>query len=344
MMSGLITYALTCGGGTNAELHDKEVTLTTSDVTGSQTAIFEYDPQQEQPDPWDGYSLFTIDLSGVKEDIEALQQQLADAQECWEDVVEALQQYDPNYDPDEGECPSDEIPIVHDIIYQEGYIDGEASVNLGTKTITANGTYPANAESPPLDGFSSVTVTVAPNVGAKFITQNGTYLASSDSIDGYDRVVVDVQNCDCYTFDSDIPIEDIAKIVAGEPITTPNSAYSLDVYVNAFQWGVQDPEFYTGRTVYATAETGELAARMCADIIDEYGNVIRHYVDATNYSVFPTLNGYARIAGYSITNDVITIEMFIYRSDGWSSTKTHSFTDDLFADFATGPYTVTKNS
>ena len=129
----------------SAELHDKEVELSTSDITGSQTAVFEYDPEDEDPQgtppgPWDGYSLFTIDLSGVKEDIEELQQQVSDMQECWEDVVEALQQYDPDYDPQAGECPSDEIPIVHDIIYQEGYIDGEASVALDTKRITINGT------------------------------------------------------------------------------------------------------------------------------------------------------------------------------------------------------------
>ena len=86
-------------GGTDAELHDKEVTLTTSDVTGSQTAIFEYDPQNEPvsgdpPGPWDGYSLFTIDLSAVKDDIEALQATIAA-------IIAILQAHDPDYDPDE---------------------------------------------------------------------------------------------------------------------------------------------------------------------------------------------------------------------------------------------------
>lgn len=125
MISGLITYALTCGDG-DAELHDKEVALTTSDVTGSQTAIFEYDPQNEPTTgtpagPWDGYSLFTIDLSGVKDDIEDLQQQIADLEDeleachdCRDEVVAALQQYDPDYDPDEGECPADKVTEVVD--------------------------------------------------------------------------------------------------------------------------------------------------------------------------------------------------------------------------------------
>ena len=99
------------GGDDDAELHDKEVTLTTSDVTGSQTAVFEYDPQNEPvtgtpPGPWDGYSLFTIDLSGVKDDIEDLQQQVSDLedeleemQECCDEVLDVIHDYDPTYDP-----------------------------------------------------------------------------------------------------------------------------------------------------------------------------------------------------------------------------------------------------
>ena len=106
-------------GGDDTELHDKEVTLTTSDVTGSQTAIFEYDPQNEPvsgdpPGPWDGYGLFTIDLSGVKDDIEDLQQRISDAETCRQQVIAALQRYDPDYDPAEGECPSDKVGEVVD--------------------------------------------------------------------------------------------------------------------------------------------------------------------------------------------------------------------------------------
>lgn len=118
------SLAIMLGGNGDAELHDKEVTLTTSDVTGSQTAIFEYDPENEPVSgdpagPWDGYSLFTIDLSGVKDDLEDLQQQVSDLEDeledchdCWEDVVAKLQEYDPEYDPDEGECPTEEIEKV----------------------------------------------------------------------------------------------------------------------------------------------------------------------------------------------------------------------------------------
>jgi len=61
---------------------------------------------------------------------------------------------------------------------------------LGTKTISANGTYEALDDL--LDGYSEVVVSVSPNVGTKNITQNGTYNASSDSYDGYSQVTVNV--------------------------------------------------------------------------------------------------------------------------------------------------------
>lgn len=106
------------GGDEDAELHDKEVSLTTSQITSSQTAVFEYDPEDEDPQgtppgPWDGYSLFTIDLSGVKDDIEGMQarisdledeledaqEQLAEMEECCDEVVDVIHEYDPPYDP-----------------------------------------------------------------------------------------------------------------------------------------------------------------------------------------------------------------------------------------------------
>ena len=62
---------------------------------------------------------------------------------------------------------------------------------VDSKTITANGTYNASADN--LDGYSSVSVNVAPNVGTKNITQNGTYTASSESLDGYSSVTVAVE-------------------------------------------------------------------------------------------------------------------------------------------------------
>lgn len=101
-------------------LDDKSVSLTTSQITGSQTAVFEYDPHDENPE-LEGYSLFTIDLSAVKDDIEDLQQQVSDLEDeledchdCWEEVVAALQVYDPDYDPAEGECPAPKVGEIVD--------------------------------------------------------------------------------------------------------------------------------------------------------------------------------------------------------------------------------------
>lgn len=54
-------------------------------------------------------------------------------------------------------------------------------------TVNENGTYTA----PSGTAYSPVVVAVSPNVGTKTITQDGTYTASSDNLDGYSSVVVD---------------------------------------------------------------------------------------------------------------------------------------------------------
>ena len=107
------------GGDDSAELHDKEVEIETSDVKGSQTAIFVYNPANEDPSgtppgPWDGYSLFTVDLSGVKEDIADLEEQITNAETCRQQVIAILQQYDPDYSPEEGECPASKVEDLYD--------------------------------------------------------------------------------------------------------------------------------------------------------------------------------------------------------------------------------------
>lgn len=106
-------------------LDDKSVSLTTSQITGSQTAVFEYDPHSENPE-LEGYSLFTIDLSGVKDDIEdmlariaALEDELEDCHDYKAEVVAKLQEYDPNFDPQTCEDIVDEI----DDVYQKGKDD-----------------------------------------------------------------------------------------------------------------------------------------------------------------------------------------------------------------------------
>lgn len=66
------------------------------------------------------------------------------------------------------------------------------SADLGTKTITTNGTYLASSDS--LDGYDEVTVNVSggSTLTTKTITANGTYNASDDNADGYSSVTVSV--------------------------------------------------------------------------------------------------------------------------------------------------------
>lgn len=65
--------------------------------------------------------------------------------------------------------------------------------DLGTKSITANGTYSASDDD--LDGYSEVTVNVsggASTLVPKTITANGTYDPTDDNADGYSSVTVNV--------------------------------------------------------------------------------------------------------------------------------------------------------
>ena len=223
--------------------------------------------------------------------------------------------YYPDYDPDEGECPTEEIEKV--------VVEKEHEIEILEEQIEE------------CDQCKADVIAKLQEYDPDFDPQT-----CSDIPPEIDEIVEENKK---YEFDEDVPITDISKIVANDPIGSANSDYYLKVYVHAYQWGVTPPQVYEGRTVYATSETGELSAQMCADVVDGSGTVIRHYITSQGYSVFPQLNGYAQISDYSITNDTITVNMFIYRNDGWSSTQTTTFSDLLFADFATGPYTV-KNS
>lgn len=72
--------------------------------------------------------------------------------------------------------------------------DSAPGTGIGTKTITANGTYHAGTDG--LQGYGEVTVNVSGGGGStlieKTVSANGVYNASSDSADGYSKVTVSV--------------------------------------------------------------------------------------------------------------------------------------------------------
>ena len=207
-------------GGDDAELHGKEVTLTTSDVTGSQTAIFEYDPTDEDPQgdppgPWDGYSLFTIDLSAVKDDIEALQATIAA-------IIAILQAHDPDYDPDETP-PEDGV---------QGVVDEEEA----------------------LENCRDAVIAKIQEYFPSFDPQTCQDLV--DKIEEDEDAKEDAEEHEGYEFPkkpdgTDPTIDEILTLVATDPVTSNDKAVSF--YYNVFVDGSDVPEH---RNIY-TAEGGD---------------------------------------------------------------------------------------
>lgn len=127
---------------------------------------------------------------------------------------------------------------------------------IGTKAITANGTYAASSDS--LDGYSEVSVAVPiPTLGTKTITENGTYSASDDSLGGYSSVQVAVSGGGGdaeYVLVEWIKSDGTQAIDTGEKLTAGSEIY---VDASAIQesgkylwlWGIQNNQSnaeYTG--------------------------------------------------------------------------------------------------
>lgn len=117
---------------------------------------------------------------------------------------------------------------IHLIIEKRVESSGGGSANLGTKTITANGTYDASSDS--LDGYSQVTVNV-PSQGSSKNVQIAQ---------GVDRVA------------STSYVE-----VSGQSITVAETG-TYDVYWTGFRsstGGTNGSQLYIGSTAYGTAQT-----------------------------------------------------------------------------------------
>lgn len=231
------------GSDDDTELHDKEVSFTTSDVTGSQTAIFEYDPQDEPvagtpPGPWDGYSLFTIDLSAVKTDIEAMQAQIAaledeleEMQECCDEVLDVIHDYDPTYDP-HPDPPDPTNPTIPEKIQE--IIDEESGYTL------PDGTDPSDPNVQAIINGNPVTDN---NTGATLGFQ--TYMEPDGHWSAGVYVIVDGVKTDYWYVSGGtaVPVDHFSdmKVWVTDPTTGDWSA-SVTVH-----WGIAwSPTVYTG--------------------------------------------------------------------------------------------------
>ena len=304
-------------GGDDAELHDKEVTFTTSDVTGSQTAIFEYDPQDEPvtgtpPGPWDGYSLFTIDLSGVKDDLEDLQQRIADAETCRQQVIAALQRYDPDYDPAEGECPSDKVDEVVDEV-EELKDELEQCHDCKDQVIAAIQQYipdydPASDECP------------APEIPNVY--QQGKEDEAEENPPGFE-------------FPPDVTLPEISELIAGDvTISTPTSEWEVEVFLYA--------ESYDGsvtkrvRTLHTGGESWFFRPAISFIHGDE-----EHVVMPTNYryQIGPSASEWVSITGWSIDSST-TVSLSWINQDSYTRSWSGSYAGADLTPLMTGPYIV----
>lgn len=312
------SLAIMLGGNGDAELHDKEVSLSTSQITGSQTAIFEYDPEDEDPQgtppgPWDGYSLFTIDLSGVKEDIEELQQQVSDAEACRQQVIAALQEYDPDYDPDEGECPASKV---EDLVVDYETVKEEAEECNQCK--------------------SAVVAAI------QVILPNFNPQTCQDMVDAVEDVYEQGEEDapEEYTFDPEVTIPDLSKIVAGDvSISAPNSDWEIEVFLYA--------ESYDGTVTkrVRTLHTGGESWFFRPAVAFIYDGEEQAVAMPTNYryQIGPSASEWVSITEWSITSSS-SVHLSWINQDGYTRSWAGSYAGADLTPLMTGPYTVTKKS
>lgn len=187
------------GSGKEAELNDKEVEIDVGDILDALTGIFTYnpedeDPQGDPPGPWDGYSLFTIDLTAVKQSLE--------------DIIAALQQHDPDYDPDETP-PEDAVEdLIEENEQQEQTIEDLTEQVEECDQCKADVIAKLQEYDP---DFDPVTC--------------------SDIPSEIDKVAEEAEG---YEFEEDVPIDAILPIVANDVVNTVPPSYGVRVYLRAY--------------------------------------------------------------------------------------------------------------
>lgn len=252
-------------------IYNKRVALTTSDVTDSQTAIFEYDPQDETPNPWEGYSLFTIDLSGVKRDINdlldqisALEDELEDCHDCWEEVVTALQRYDPDYDPAEGECPSDKVDEVVDKV-GDLQDEVEACHDCKDAVVAAIQQY--------VPSFTPDPATCNIPDGVDDVYEQGKEDEATENPPGYTLPVgTDPNDPDIPKFTNGNPVtdKDLGVTIGMETYQNPDNSWGAGVYITkngttTHNWFVNggtasSTDYFTDKIVQVNPTTGDWTA------------------------------------------------------------------------------------
>jgi hypothetical protein len=305
------------GGDGDAELHNKEVTLTTSDVTGSQTAIFEYDPQNEPTTgtpagPWDGYSLFTIDLSGVKDDLEDLQQQvsnledeLEEMQECCEDVAEIL-----DATPEEGESCCDAVKRkAQDVVDKIEECDDckDAVVAAIQQYVPSFTPDPATCNIP--DGVDDVY-------------EQGKEDEAEENPPGFE-------------FEPDVTLPEISELIAGDvTISTPTSEWEVEVFLYA--------ESYDGsvtkrvRTLHTGGESWFFRPAISFIHGDE-----EHVAMPMNYryQIGPSASEWVSITGWSIDSST-SVSLSWINQDGYTRSWGGYYAGADLTPLMTGPYIV----
>lgn len=294
------------GSGKEAELNDKEVEIDVGDILDALTGIFTYnpedeDPQGDPPGPWDGYSLFTIDLTAVKQSLE--------------DIIAALQQHDPDYDPDENP-PED---AVEDLIEENE--QQEQTIEDLTEQVEE------------CDQCKDDVIAKLQEYDPDFDPHT-----CSDIPPEIDKVIEEAP--DKYTFDPEVTIPDLSKIVAGDvSVSAPNSEWEVKVFLYA--------ESYDGSVTQRvrTLHTGGESWFFRPAIAFIYDGEEQAVVMPTNYryQIGPSDREWVSITEWSITNTT-TVELSWVNQDGTVRTWSGYYAGADLTQLMTGPYTVTKSS
>lgn len=167
-------------------------------------------------------------------------------------------------------------------------------------SVTTNGTYTATSG---VDGYSPVVVDVEPDVGTKTITANGTYAASADDLDGYSSVTVAVSK-DFYPKEH-ATLDDATRVESDDMRVLPmeGTDYYPYVYLGAMPYPAQAGDDYEPCGKYFAGQTQEHTVTTFLDLIDvATGESVSGYPQrvALNWSASIVDGGYMKIVSWTV--------------------------------------------